>query len=90
MVMENAGGGYSPLVYTSAGLELNNFDVLCVRSALQYREHYAGLYSLDILLDSPGASSPNLRSLPFDSVIWPAYPFDEDATFTPHTMMSVR
>lgn len=90
MVMENAGCGASPVLYTSAGYSLDEFDVVCVRSALQYREGYEGLYSEDILVDSPGASSSNLRSLPFDKIVWQAYPFNEDAVYVPHVKLSVR
>ena len=90
MVMENAGWGHNPVLFTSAGYAIQDFDIVCVRSALQYKVMFKGMYIEDILVDSPGASNTDLCSLPFHDIIWVAYPFNKDAKFIPHTKLSVR
>jgi microcystin degradation protein MlrC len=90
MVMENAGFGHNPVLFTSAGYAIKDFDIVCVRSALQYKVMFKGMYREDILVDSPGASNTDLCSLPFHDIVWEAYPFNKDAQFIPHTRLSVR
>ncbi|RKP45426.1 M81 family peptidase [Cohnella endophytica] len=77
VVMERAVFTGDPALYRSVGLEPLKADLVMVKSANQFRSEYEKLSNEIYILDTPGASTANLRSLVFDRVPRPIYPFDE-------------
>lgn len=65
-----------PAMYRSVGLEPAHADLVLVKSACQFRSEYERLSSFIYILDTPGASTANIRSLPFRHIPRPMYPFD--------------
>lgn len=64
-------------VYRHAGIELENFDAIQVKSAGGFRAHWAGLSQAIVYVDTRGASDSLLTSLPFTRVARPLWPFDD-------------
>ncbi|MDF2720379.1 MAG: hypothetical protein K0Q59_54 [Paenibacillus sp.] len=65
-------------VYLTMGLDPSKADIVCVRSANQFRDMYEPISPNIFILDSPGVSTPNLRSLRFEKIVHPFYPFEDD------------
>jgi microcystin degradation protein MlrC len=82
VVMEHAVSTIDPELYRSVGLEPAAAQVVLVKSPNMFRAAYAPLAHEVLLLDTPGASSANLRALPFVRRPRPLYPF-EDPTWPP-------
>ena len=68
-------------MYRSVGLEPADADFVLVKSAAQFRAEYEKLTDRIYILDTPGASTANLKSLTFVNIPRPMYPFDETADF---------
>jgi microcystin degradation protein MlrC len=68
---------FDPQAYRVAGIEVEDLDVVVVRSANLFRAAYADISSECIILDLPGASTPRLESLPFTRAPRPMYPLDQ-------------
>ena len=82
LVMENPTFTGDPAMYRSVGLEPAEADLVLVKSANQFRAEYEKLSKRIYILDTPGASTANLRSLPFRRIPRPMYPFDEEMSYT--------
>ena len=68
-----------PAMYRSVGLEPIEADLVLVKSAAQFRAEYEQIRNSGIyILDTPGASTANLRSLVFTKAPRPLYPFDDN------------
>lgn len=78
LLMENPTFTGDPAMYRSVGLEPTQADLVLVKSANQFRAEYENLSELIFILDTPGASTANLASLPFHNIPRPMYPFDDD------------
>jgi len=68
----------APSFYRAAGLEPLASDLTVVRSATQFRDEYESIASAICILDAPGFSTPNLKSLEFKNIKRPFFPFDDD------------
>jgi len=79
LLMENPTFTGDPAMYRSVGLEPSEADLVLVKSASQFRAEYEPLSAHIYILDTPGASTPNLKSLSFRSIPRPMYPFDDPA-----------
>lgn len=79
LLMENPTFTGDPAMYRSVGLEPADADFVLVKSAAQFRADYEQITDQIYILDTPGASTANLKSLPFVRIPRPIYPFDEDA-----------
>ncbi|MDI4647326.1 M81 family metallopeptidase [Cohnella hashimotonis] len=77
LVMENAVFTGDPAMYRSIGLEPAEADIVLVKSANQFRSEYEKLSSRIYILDTPGASTANIKSLNFVNIDRPMYPFDD-------------
>lgn len=66
-------------VFEQHGLLPTDFDVVVIKSPNGFRTWYASLASLIIPVDVPGATSANLRSLPYRHCARPMFPLDDDA-----------
>lgn len=78
LLMENPVHTGDPAMYRSVGLEPLEADLVLVKSANQFRAEYEKLSSRIYIADTPGASTANLKSLPFRRISRPMYPFDDN------------
>jgi microcystin degradation protein MlrC len=78
LLMENPTFTGDPAMYRSVGLEPLDSDLVLVKSATQFRAEYESIANRIYILDTPGASTANLLSLPFVKIPRPMYPFDND------------
>ncbi|MCD9023830.1 M81 family metallopeptidase [Cohnella silvisoli] len=77
LLMENAVFTGDPQMYRSVGLEPLEHDLVLVKSANQFRAEYEKLSKEIYIVDTPGASTANLRSLSFQHIQRPMYPYDD-------------
>ncbi len=63
-------------VFLAHGLDPAAFDLVLVKSPNGFRTHYESLASLILCVDTPGATSANLSTLPYESCPRPLYPLD--------------
>jgi microcystin degradation protein MlrC len=78
LIMEHPTFTGDPAMYRSVGLEPTAADLVLVKSANQFRAEYEPISDRIFILDTPGASTANLKSLPFRKVQRPMYPFDDN------------
>ncbi|MBM7568385.1 M81 family metallopeptidase [Paenibacillus sacheonensis] len=78
LIGERAVFSGDPSMYRTMGLEPTAADIVMVKSASQFRADYDALSRHIYILDTPGSSPANIRSLPFEKLARPFYPFDDD------------
>ncbi|MEN6601391.1 MAG: MlrC C-terminal domain-containing protein, partial [Bryobacteraceae bacterium] len=66
-----------PELYRSQGIEPSQKKIVVVKSANAFRAEYGPFAAKMLLVDTPGISSANLRSVPYKRVPRPIYPLDE-------------
>lgn len=76
VVSERAVAGIATEVYRSQGVEPREQKIVVVKSAAGFRSEYGPFAAGIRIVDTPGASSPNLRRLPYCNVPRPIYPLD--------------
>lgn len=67
--------------YRAFGVDPAVYDLVDVKSANQYKLMYSEFTNLFFPTDTPGSSTANLKSLPFDRIPRPFYPFDDITDF---------
>ena len=67
-----------PELFRSQGIEPLRMKIVVVKSPNGFREAYEPFAKAVFLVDTPGASTPNLTTLPFERLPRPMYPFDPD------------
>jgi len=67
-----------PALYRSMGLEPLEADLVLVKSANQFRADYEPLTPNIYILDTPGASTADVRRLAYRNLPRPFYPFDDN------------
>ncbi|RAV19224.1 M81 family metallopeptidase [Paenibacillus contaminans] len=77
LVMERQVFTGDPAMYRCVGLEPKDAELVLVKSATQFRSCYRDISSTMLIMDTPGSSTANLRSLPFERIARPFYPFDD-------------
>ncbi|MBP1989507.1 microcystin degradation protein MlrC [Paenibacillus eucommiae] len=77
LIMENAVHTGDPAMYLSVGLEPLEHNLVLVKSATQFRSSYEKISNEIYILDTPGASTANLKSLSFQHIQRPMYPYDD-------------
>ncbi|HEX2079264.1 MAG TPA: M81 family metallopeptidase [Longimicrobium sp.] len=77
VVTEHAVPTIDPELYRSVGLEPREAQAVVVKSPNMFRAAYAPLAHEVLMVDAPGASSANLRALPFRRLTRPLYPWDD-------------
>lgn len=77
LISERPADTADPSMYTSVGLDPRQADIVVVKSARQFRAAYASLASGMCVVSLPGASTPDLRSLPWRRRSRPLYPFED-------------
>jgi microcystin degradation protein MlrC len=71
-----------PQLFRSQGIEPREQKIVVVKSATAFRAEYKPFAAKILMVDTPGVSTPNIRSIPFRHVSRPIYPLD-DIQFTP-------
>jgi len=66
-----------PQLFRSQGIEPRDRKIVVVKSATAFRAEYKPFAAKIIMVDTPGVSTPNIRSIPFRHVSRPVYPLDE-------------
>lgn len=79
VISEEAASGIGPEVFRSQGLEPEYQKMIVVKSANSFRSEYGPFMVKAIMVDTPGLSSSNLRSLPYKRLSRPIHPLDEIA-----------
>jgi microcystin degradation protein MlrC len=77
LLTERPAYTFDPETFRHAGLAPEDADVVCIRSANLFRAGWEPVTTTVFLLDLPGASTPNLRSLEFIRAPRPLYPVDQ-------------
>lgn len=67
-------------VYQAQGLDPTEFDLVIVKSPNGFRTHYESIATRIVPVDVPGATSANLRSLPYERCVRPIFPLDENVS----------
>ncbi|BBH22102.1 microcystinase C [Paenibacillus baekrokdamisoli] len=78
LISENPVFTGDPAMYRSVGLEPLDADLVLVKSANQFRAEYEKVSKHIYILDTPGVSTANLKTLHFDKISRPFYPYDDD------------
>jgi len=78
LIQELAVCCIAPSLYRAVGLEPAASDITVVRSATQFRDEYEAIASGICILQAPGFSTPDLKSLEFKNITRPFFPFDDD------------
>ena len=73
-------------VFTSHGLDPQDYDLVVVKSPNGFRTYYEQIASSIVPVDVPGSTSANLKSLPFENCVRPIFPLDDEVVppFTTH------
>ena len=77
VVMERPVIQWDPELYRSLGLELEDAQIVVVKSPATFRAAYGPIAAEIMVVDAPGVCSPNLRALPYQKVCRPLYPLDD-------------
>ena len=79
------GRNSDPQLYRAFGVEPTMNKLVLIKSASQYKVAYERFTKHFYPTDTPGASSANLKAMPFDKISHPFWPFDNvesyDGTF---------
>jgi microcystin degradation protein MlrC len=67
-----------PRMFRSMGIDPAEADLVVVRSATQFRDGYEPMARAIFILDAPGFSPANLKSLSFLRIKRPFFPFDDN------------
>jgi microcystin degradation protein MlrC len=81
VVAEQPTSQWHPEFYRSLGEEPADARIVQIKSPMGYRAAYAGLFDEVLVIDAPGASTPDLASLPWQHVPRPIYPLDEETVW---------
>ena len=76
ILSENGVFMFDPEVYRSQGIEPTDKKIVVAKSATQFRSDYGPFAAGIFMVDTPGISSPNLKTLPYQRVSRPIYPLD--------------
>jgi microcystin degradation protein MlrC len=76
LVAERSTMTVDPELYRSHGIEPLDMKIVAVKSPNGFRAAYEPIAKRIIIVDTPGASTANLRSLPYRRVPRPIYPLD--------------
>lgn len=67
-------------VFLAQGLDPRDYDVVVVKSPNGFRTWYEEIAATIVPVDVPGATSANLKSLPYRRCVRPIFPLDEDVS----------
>jgi microcystin degradation protein MlrC len=76
LIAERSAMTVDPELYRSHGIEPQRMKIVVVKSPNGFRAAYEPIARKIFLVDTPGVSTPNLRTLPYRRVPRPIYPLD--------------
>jgi microcystin degradation protein MlrC len=76
LIAERSTMTVDPELYRSQGIEPLDMKIVAVKSPNGFRAAYEPIAKAIFIVDTPGASAANLRSLPYRRVPRPIYPLD--------------
>jgi microcystin degradation protein MlrC len=76
LIAERSTMTVDPELYRSHGIEPLDMKIVAVKSPNGFRAAYEPIAKAIFIVDTPGASTANLRSLPYRRVPRPIYPLD--------------
>ncbi len=83
LTAERAAMTVDPEIYRSHGIEPDRLKIVVVKSPNGFRKAYEPIAKAVFLVDTPGASTPKLTSLPYRRLPRPMYPFDPELEWSP-------
>jgi microcystin degradation protein MlrC len=83
LVAERSAMTVDPELFRSHGIEPATMRIVVVKSPNGFRAAYQEIARKTILVDTPGVSTPKLRTLPYRHVPRPIYPLDARVPFNP-------
>jgi microcystin degradation protein MlrC len=83
LVAERSAMTVDPELFRSHGIEPERMRIVVVKSPNGFRAAYQEIAKKMILVDTPGVSTPRLRTLPYRLVPTPIYPLDRRVRFSP-------
>ena len=81
LVAERSAMTVDPELFRSHGIEPERMRIVVVKSPNGFRAAYQQIAKKMILVDTPGVSTPRLRTLPYRRVPRPIYPLDARVSF---------
>lgn len=63
--------------YRCAGINVSDYKMIVIKNPMSYQKTYQHITKRAYILDTPGPSSANLKSFPFERINHPKYPFDQ-------------
>jgi microcystin degradation protein MlrC len=81
LVAERSAMTVDPELFRSHGIEPERMRIVVVKSPNGFRAAYQPIAKKMILVDTPGVSTPRLRTLPYRRVPRPIYPLDARVSF---------
>jgi microcystin degradation protein MlrC len=81
LVAERSAMTVDPELFRSHGIEPERMRIVVVKSPNGFRAAYQRIAKKMILVDTPGVSTPRLRTLPYRRVPRPIYPLDARVSF---------
>ena len=81
LVAERSAMTVDPELFRSHGIEPERMHIVVVKSPNGFRAAYQPIATKMILVDTPGVSTPRLRTLPYRRVPRPIYPLDARVSF---------
>jgi microcystin degradation protein MlrC len=78
LVHSNPTYEYADEQYRSVGLDVRTAKFVTVKNPMNYQLAYQGIMKAAYILDTPGPTTPNLKSLAFTRLRRPYFPLDEE------------
>jgi microcystin degradation protein MlrC len=78
LVAERSAMTVDPELFRSHGIEPERMRIVVVKSPNGFRAAYAKIAKKAILVDTPGVSTPKLKTIPYRRVPRPLYPLDKN------------
>jgi len=76
VVTSNPTTTTDPAYYSAVGLDVTKAQIVVVKTHAGFRDGYRDLARAFYLLDTPGMSSDNIKTLPYKNIERPKYPWD--------------
>lgn len=90
LVAERSAMTVDPELFRSHGIEPERMRIVVVKSPNGFRAAYQQIAKKMILVDTPGVSTPRLRTLSYRRVPRPIYPLDARVSFSPQKERTVN
>jgi len=78
LVHSNPTYEYADEQYRSVGLDVRTAKFVTVKNPMNYQLAYLGIMRAAYILDTPGPTTPNLKSLAFTRLSRPSFPMEDD------------